>query len=86
MHKMLQHFHSNLDKDEEYGSLSLSLWMVKGDTLIGIATPSISCPIASLLAEVLISRYRLVSKSLKAMWLLSLIAFVVSICQETLQV
>ena len=53
--------------------------MVKGDTLIGIATLSISCPIASLLAEVLISRYRLVGYSLEAMWLLSLTASVVCI-------
>ena len=29
MHKILQHFHSNLDKEREDGSLSL--WMVKGD-------------------------------------------------------
>ena len=84
MYKMLQHFHSYLDNKEEDGSLSL--WMVKGDTLIGIATLSISCPIASLLAEVVISRYRLVSYSLKAMWLLSLTASVVSICQESLPV
>ena len=84
MHKILQHFHSTLDKEEEDGSLSL--WMVKGDTLIGIATLSISCPIASLLAEVVISRYKLVSFSLKVMWLLSLTASIVSICQESLPV
>ena len=84
VHKILQHFHSNLDKGEEDGSVSL--WMVKGDTLIGIATLSISCPIASLLAEVVISRYKLVSFSLKAMWLLSLTASIVSICQESLPV
>ena len=86
MHKMLQHFHSNLEKDEEYAFLSLSLWMVKGDTLIGIVTLSISCPIASLLAEVVISQYRLVGYSLEAMWLLSLTASVVCICRESLQV
>ena len=83
MHK-LQYFAPNLEKEEEDGSVSL--WMVKGDTLLGIATLSISCPIASLLAEVVIGRYKLVSYSLKAMWLLSIICCVLSVCQESLPV
>ena len=59
---------------------------IKGETLLGIATLSIACPIASLLAEVVIGRYKLVSYSLKAMWLLSIICCVLSVCQENLPV
>ena len=64
---------------------SLSSWL-SGKTLIGIATLSISCPIASLLAEVLISRYKLVSCSLKAIWLLCIADCVISLCGGSLPV
>ena len=47
---------------------------------IVIFIASISCPITSLLAEVVISRYKFVSHSLKAMWLLSLIASIITLC------
>ena len=47
-------------------------------------TVAISCLIVSLLAEVVISRYKLVSYSLKAMWLLSIISAIITICGESL--
>ena len=59
---------------------------ISGKTVIGVATVSISCPIASLLAEVLISRYKLVSFSLKALWLLSICDCAFSVCGESLPV
>ena len=60
-----------------------SQWIM-GDTLLGVATLSISCPIASILAEVAFGRYKLVSFSLKAMWIISVFTCIVSICQEYL--
>ena len=52
---------------------------IKGETLLGVATLSISCPIASILAEVAFGRYKLVSFSLKAMWTISVFTCIVSI-------
>ena len=64
---------------------SISQWFTD-EALIGIATVSVSCIIASLLAEVLISRYKIVSFSLKAMWLLCIADSVISLCEESLPV
>ena len=44
----------------------------------------IPCPIVSLLAEVVISRYKLIIYSLKAMWLLSIISVIITVCGESL--
>ena len=68
---------------EEHGSDYL--WIV-GDGVISVTTLLISCPAASLLAEVVISRYKLVSYSLKAMWLLSFVGSVISVCEDSLPV
>ena len=70
---------------EDKEDSSISPWLTS-KALIGIATVSFTCPIASLLAEVLISRYKLVSFSLRAMWLLSVVASLISVCEETLPV
>ena len=56
------------------------------EALLGIATLSIPCPIASLLAEVVISPYKLVSWSLKAMWFISIVGSITSICEKSLPV
>ena len=63
---------------------SNSTW-ISGETLVGVAMLSISCPIASILAEVAIGRYRLASLSLKAMWILSFAGSVISVCEKILQ-
>ena len=63
-----------------------SLWLVQANVL-SIATIScISIPIASLLAEVVVTRYKLVRYSLKAMWLLSIVASIISTFEESLPV
>ena len=77
----LQYVLSNLDKEKG----DSSLWFT-GETVITVTAIYISCPIASLLAEVLISRYKLVSYSLKALWLLSIVDCVISVCKESLPV
>ena len=63
---------------------TVSPWMAQETTLIGIAALCISLPILTLLAEVVIGRYKLVSCSLKAMWLLSVVASIISIFKENL--
>ena len=54
--------------------------------MLTAATLSVSCPIASLLAEVIISRYKLVSFSLKAMWLLAIAGTIMTVCEGSLHV
>ena len=79
LHQM-QYFQSLENQDNE----SIPLWMVKSLPLLCMATLSISCPVASLLAEVVMSRYKLVSYCLKAIWLLSVVSAIVSICEDSL--
>ena len=61
----------------------VSLWVVEAN-LLGISSLScITLPIVSLLAEVAIGRYKLVSYSLKVLWFISVLSSVVTICGET---
>ena len=72
----LQYSTERMDREKEEGSISYSMW----SEIILIFIIAISSPITSLLAEVIIGRYKLASHSLKAMWLLSLIASIISLC------
>ena len=74
----MQYVESNEERDG-------SLWFT-GEAPIGATAIYISCPIASLLAEVVISRYKLVSFALKALWLLSIVDCIISVCAENLPV
>ena len=78
----LKHFNFSYQPEKE-GSLSLvdnSVLVVQKKYILGFAIFSfVLIPIISLLAEVVIGRYRLVSYSLKAMWLVSIAYSVVSI-------
>ena len=66
---------------------SVSLWLTEGKYLIGIAVVStILLPVISLLAQVVIGRYKLISYSLRILWILSLIASIISIFEENLPV
>ena len=79
----MRYFPSNLDKEEPASAPS---WVVQWKSLIGIAMLSLTFPIASLIAEVATGRYQLVSYCLKAMWLLSLVSSLISVCEESLPV
>ena len=82
----LKHFIFNFQLEED----SLDFWIssqlvVQERYILGIATLScVLVPIISLLAEVVIGQYRLVSFSLKAMWLLSIVGSVFSIYEEAM--
>ena len=67
-------------------SRETSLWLIQGNVL-GISTLlCISIPIASLLAEAAIGRYKLIKFSLRAMWLISICASIISLCENSLPV
>ena len=66
---------------------SVFLWFTEGKSLIGIAVVSaILLPIISLLAQVVIGRYKLISYSLRILWILSVIASIISIFEERIPV
>ena len=58
---------------------------MQGKYLFGIAALStILLPIVGLLAQVAIGRYKLISYSLRTLWILSVIASIISIIEEIL--
>ncbi|CAI7993722.1 hypothetical protein GBAR_LOCUS1308, partial [Geodia barretti] len=66
---------------------SISLWLMQEKSLVSIAVLStILLPVVSLLAQVVIGRYKLISYSLKTLWLFSVIASLISICEDKLPV
>ena len=81
----LKHFHFSyqLQKEDSLGVGDNSVFAVQEKYILGFAILScILIPIVTLLAEVVIGRYRLVSYSMKAMWLLSIVCSVISICEK----
>ena len=81
LHKMQ---YSKVVKSNEDEESSVVLWTQKSTYLISLSVLSVSCPIASLLAEVVIGRYKLMSYTLRALWLLSIISALISLCEESL--
>ena len=79
-------FHQ-LQKEGSLGLRDSSVFAVQEKYILGFAILScVLIPIVTLLAEVVIGRYRLVSYSLKVMWLLSIVGCVFSICEKALPV
>ena len=60
---------------------TVSPWSTHWNKLAMLATFAIFCPLASLLAEVIVGRYQLISHSMKVLWLLSIAGTILSICQ-----
>ena len=63
---------------------TVPLWVVDANIVVISSLSCITIPIVSLIAEVAIGRYKLVSYSLKAMWFISIVGSVITICGETL--
>ena len=59
---------------------SISIWVA--NNVIYYTAFAISCPVASLLAEVVVGRYKLASWTLRALWIVSLIGSVIAILFE----
>ena len=74
---------------KEYVSQSgkdIPQWLVQFNSAIHSTALGLSCPIASLLAEVVIGRYKFISYTLKAQWLLFLFGAVLSVGEYYLQI
>ena len=81
----IQYFNFSSGKEDQQDSVSL--WFTKGKYLIGVAVVStILLPVISLLAQVVIGRYKLISYCLKILWVLSVIASIISIFEESIPV
>ena len=80
LHK-IQYLHLkvvNLNEDD-----SVSMWVMHGKTVAGfVALSAILFPIVSLLAQVIIGRYKLISYSLKILWIFSVVACIISLLYE----
>lgn len=78
----LEYPHFKLERDEEENSFSP--WQVHWNDVIFNTTFAISCPIAGLIAEIFVGRYKLISYSLRGLWLLFITGCVLSICEYCL--
>ena len=75
------HFSSRKNDPDSF----VSLWLTEGKYLIGIAVVStILLPVISLLAQVLIGGYKFICYSLRILWILSIIASIISIFEESI--
>ena len=79
----MQYFHFDLEEGRE--EETHSPWVTEWKNILYTVTLYISIPIASLLAEVLVGRYRLISISLKVLWLISLFSCLLTLCEYSLQ-
>lgn len=78
----LQYPHLKLEKSKDENSYSP--WLTHGNDVVFNITFAISCPIAGLIAEVWVGRYRTISYTLRILWLLSIAGSVLSLCQYCL--
>ena len=79
----MKQYKSNLSPEKKQNPAFV--WLVEPKYALVISSVSfISIPIASLLAEVVIGRYKLVSYTLKGIWLLSIVGNVLTLCGKTL--
>jgi peptide/histidine transporter 3/4 len=83
--KTMKQYKSNLSPEKKENPAFL--WLVEPKYALVISSVIvITIPIASLLAEVVIGRYKLVIYTLKGIWLLSIVGNVLTLCGKTLPV
>ena len=81
--KTMKQYKSNLSPEKKENPAFL--WLLEPKYALVISSVIvITIPIASLLAEVVIGRYKLVSYTLKGIWLLSIVGNVLTLCGKTL--
>ena len=81
----MKQYKSNLSPEKKENPAFL--WLVEPKYALVISSVTvITIPIASLLAEVVIGRYKLVIYTLKGIWLLSIVGNVLTLCGKTLPV
>ena len=59
---------------------SVPTWLLQFNSVVYSTAYALSCPIASLLAEVVVGRYKFISYTLRVQWLLFLAGAVGSVC------
>ena len=81
----IRYFHFSSRKQDLHNSFFI--WFTKAKYLIGIAVVStILLPLIILLAQVVIGGYKLISCCLKILWIISVIASIISIFEESIPV
>ena len=81
-----QHFCENTNFLSFYGKQRISPWLVHCNNILYSAAFAISCPTASLLAEVVVGRYKFISYCLKVQWLFSFAGTVISMWEYYVQI
>ena len=77
-----QHIRENMAEEYVLNSKrdTIPQWLVQLNSIIYSVAFAVSCPIASLLAEVVVGRYKFISYILRAQWLLFLSGTVGAVC------
>ena len=76
----------NTDSISYYGKETASPWLELFNSTTEMVAFAISCPIANVLAEVLVGRYKFISFILKALWFIHIIGVGISVCQYCLHI
>ena len=61
-------------------SFRRSPWLLELNSVVYFAAFALSCPVASLLAEVAVGRYKLISYTLRVLWVFSVAGSLLSVC------
>ena len=79
-----QFVNDSTDSLSYYGKGTASPWLELFNSATQLVTFAISCPIANLLAEVVVGRYKFISFILKALWFLRIVGLGISVCEYCL--
>ena len=79
-----QSVNDNTDPLSYYGKGAISPWLEKFNDVMRLVAFVISCPVANLLAEVVVGRYKFISFILKAMWFLRTVGLSISVYEYCL--
>ena len=75
----------NMDPVSYYGKGAISPWLEKVNDIFRLVAFVISFPVANLLAEVVVGRYKFISFLLKVLWVLRIVGLGISVCEYCLQ-
>ena len=73
-----------MDPLSYYGKETISLWLESFNDDVHLVAFVISCPIANLLAKVVVGRYKFISFILKALWFLHIVGLGMSVYEYCL--
>ena len=79
-----KYVNENMDPLLYYGKGTISLWLEEFNEVVRSVAFVISCPVANLLAEVVVGRYKFISFLLKALWFLRIVGLGISVFEYCL--